>query len=92
MDLIKKIFCYISSFITSTIILIVRIYQVIFSHLLGVSCRYAPTCSEYMIESIRIHGLYGLLIGLKRIIRCNPLCGSGYDPVPKKKSSLTLKE
>ena len=50
-------------------------------------CRYTPTCSNYMIEAIEIHGtLKGLILGFKRILRCNPLGGKGYDPVPKKES------
>ena len=50
-------------------------------------CRYTPTCSNYMIEAIEVHGtLKGLILGMKRIFRCNPLGGKGYDPVPKKES------
>ena len=48
------------------------------------SCRFIPTCSNYMIEAIEIHGVcYGLFLGIKRILRCNPFSKSGYDPVPK---------
>ena len=48
------------------------------------SCRYTPTCSEYMKEAILIHGSFkGVYLGIKRIMRCNPLGGYGYDPVPK---------
>jgi putative membrane protein insertion efficiency factor len=49
------------------------------------SCRYLPTCSEYSKEAIKIHGiLKGGYLTVKRIFRCNPWGGSGYDPVPKK--------
>lgn len=49
-------------------------------------CRYVPTCSDYAKESINIYGVfYGSLLALKRIIRCNPLGGKGYDPVPMRK-------
>lgn len=48
------------------------------------SCRFIPTCSNYMIEAIEIHGVcYGMFLGIKRILRCNPFCKGGYDPVPK---------
>lgn len=49
-------------------------------------CRYIPTCSEYAKESISVYGaFYGSLLALKRILRCNPLAGKGYDPVPIRK-------
>lgn len=49
-------------------------------------CRYTPTCSEYMKIAINEYGsLKGLFLGVKRIFRCNPWSGSGYDPVPNKK-------
>ena len=50
-------------------------------------CRFTPTCSEYAIEAIRIHGsLKGLGLALWRILRCNPFTKGGYDPVPKKRN------
>jgi len=50
------------------------------------TCRYIPTCSNYMIEAIEVHGcIKGLYLGLKRILRCNPWGGHGYDPVPENK-------
>ena len=50
-----------------------------------VSCRYYPTCSNYAIEAIEMHGFFkGWYLVIRRILRCNPLCGSGYDPVPSK--------
>jgi len=71
----------------------VRLYQKYLSPLLGNNCRYTPTCSEYMIEAIRIHGpLKGLWLGFCRILRCNPFGGYGYDPVPAKKGSETETE
>jgi len=49
------------------------------------SCRFTPTCSDYAIESINRFGFFkGWFLAIKRIIRCNPFCKSGYDPVPRK--------
>ena len=68
-----------------TLIWLVRQYQKYISPLLGSNCRYTPTCSQYMIDAIRIHGpLRGLWMGFWRILRCNPFGGYGYDPVPQK--------
>ena len=68
-------------------ILLVRFYQLAISPWLGSNCRYQPTCSAYMIEALKEHGLLkGLWLGTKRIGRCHPWAGHGYDPVPKKKN------
>ena len=67
------------------LILPVRIYQWIISPWLPKTCRYHPTCSQYAIEALRVHGpITGLLLGTKRILSCNPWGGQGYDPVPPK--------
>jgi uncharacterized protein len=61
----------------------IRLYQLTLSPLIGFNCRYAPSCSGYAIEAIATHGaVRGLWLGLKRILRCHPWGGSGYDPVP----------
>lgn len=66
-------------------ILIIRFYQVAISPLIGSRCRYLPTCSAYTLEAIQEWGAAkGLWLGLKRISRCHPFGGHGYDPVPKK--------
>jgi len=63
---------------------LVRFYQLAISPWLGSNCRYSPTCSQYMLGALRTHGLIkGLYLGTKRILRCHPWGGSGYDPVPK---------
>lgn len=61
----------------------VKLYQWTLSPLLPNSCRYTPTCSQYMIEAIKKHGpIKGGWLGLKRVARCNPWGGHGHDPVP----------
>lgn len=72
-------------FVKKILILPVRFYQLAISPMFPSACRYSPTCSSYMIEAIEIHGVRGIFMGLKRIGRCHPLGGSGYDPVPQKK-------
>lgn len=63
-----------------------RAYKLTLSPLIGRQCRYLPTCSEYMAQALIAHGPWrGGLMGLRRVCRCNPLGGSGYDPVPAKK-------
>ena len=65
------------------VILPVRFYQRAVSPLLPPACRYTPTCSQYMVEAVAKHGaLKGLYLGIRRILRCHPWGGSGYDPVP----------
>ncbi len=67
------------------IIYLIKFYQITLSPLLGSNCRFQPTCSQYMIEAINLHGvLKGLSLGFKRISKCHPLGSKGYDPVPRK--------
>ncbi|HAS35254.1 MAG TPA: membrane protein insertion efficiency factor YidD [Flavobacteriales bacterium] len=73
--------------LTAPFIALVRIYQFGISPFLGANCRYHPTCSQYSVEALREHGvLKGLWLSIKRILSCHPWGGSGYDPVPPKKS------
>jgi|TARA_B110000003_G_C16384049_1_gene431707 uncharacterized protein len=66
-------------------IFLIRIYQKVISPLFPGSCRYTPTCSHYSIEAIKKFGVIkGIYLGSKRIIKCNPWGGYGYDPVPEK--------
>lgn len=62
---------------------IIRLYQLVPSRFLGGHCRFAPSCSEYGMEAVARHGaLRGGLLAARRIGRCHPWGGSGYDPVP----------
>ncbi len=64
-------------------ILFIKIYQLLISPLFPSSCRYTPTCSHYTLEALKKYGLLkGGWLGIKRISRCHPWGGSGYDPVP----------
>lgn len=67
----------------------IRIYQWVISPALPKTCRYQPSCSEYALESLRVHGpVIGLLLGTKRILSCHPWGGHGYDPVPPRGTSF----
>ena len=72
----KNIFIY-------PFLVIIRIYQTLISPLLPSTCRFSPTCSEYSKQSLKKHGLIkGSILSVKRILKCNPWGGNGYDPVP----------
>ncbi|MDB5012990.1 MAG: rane protein insertion efficiency factor YidD [Daejeonella sp.] len=74
---------FINRLIGSFFLLLIRIYQLLLSPLLGASCRFTPTCSQYGVEAIRKYGPFkGGWLTLKRIGRCNPWGGHGDDPVP----------
>jgi putative membrane protein insertion efficiency factor len=69
--------------ITFPLVVLIKIYQRMISPLLPKNCRYEPTCSAYMLQALETHGLFkGFWLGTKRILRCHPWGGSGYDPVP----------
>ncbi|MDR1682467.1 MAG: membrane protein insertion efficiency factor YidD [Candidatus Symbiothrix sp.] len=65
------------------ILLPIRFYRLCISPLFPASCRYTPTCSEYALQAIQKYGaLKGGWLALKRILRCHPWGGAGFDPVP----------
>lgn len=71
------------------LIIPVKIYQWTISPMLPGTCRYEPTCSQYAIEALRVHGpIKGLLMGTRRILSCHPWGGHGYDPVPPRGTPL----
>lgn len=73
----------IRSVLVTILILPVRFYQKFISPLTPPSCRFTPTCSQYAVEALRKHGpVKGLWLVIRRILRCHPWGGSGYDPVP----------
>ncbi len=68
------------------LIKLIELYQKFPGHIHSM-CRFTPTCSEYMKEAICEYGsIKGVWLGIKRIFRCNPFGGYGYDPVPVKKN------
>ncbi|MDE7450258.1 MAG: membrane protein insertion efficiency factor YidD [Paramuribaculum sp.] len=72
-----------ASALTALMILLIRIYQRCVSPMLGQNCRFVPTCSQYAVEALRRHGpLKGGWLTVRRILRCHPWGGSGFDPVP----------
>ncbi|BDQ03431.1 MAG: putative membrane protein insertion efficiency factor [Ignavibacterium sp.] len=83
MLMIKDILNKILKVLAFPFILLIKIYQIFISPLFPSSCRYTPTCSQYTLEALKKYGLLkGLWLGIKRISRCHPWGGSGYDPVP----------
>ena len=76
------------SIFTKILINLIKAYKFVISPMLGNSCRYLPTCSEYSIEALKTYGLIkGSLISFKRILSCHPIKilggGEGFDPVKK---------
>ncbi|WP_439330485.1 membrane protein insertion efficiency factor YidD [Nitrosomonas aestuarii] len=62
---------------------LIKFYQYCISPLLAPSCRFTPTCSQYACEALAKHGfLRGMRLSVWRIMRCNPWCKGGYEPVP----------
>ena len=76
---------------SKTLIILIKVYQLILSPILGNNCRYLPTCSEYFIDCLKEFGfIKACILGTKRILSCHPIKilggGSGFDPVEKKKN------
>ncbi len=74
---------YFKKLIGSFFLLLIKIYQYLLSPMLGASCRFTPTCSQYGVEAIQKHGPFkGGWLTLKRIGKCHPWGSHGHDPVP----------
>ena len=70
-------------FISSILLIFIQFYQHSISPFLPPACRFVPTCSQYALEAIQKYGPFkGSWLTLKRLLRCRPWGGSGYDPVP----------
>ena len=75
-----KRFLYIASL---PFIALIRLYQVLISPILGPKCRFTPSCSNYSLQAFAKYGLFkGFWLTVKRIAKCHPWGGHGYDPVP----------
>lgn len=72
--------------ISKVLIGLVKFYQKNISPLHPGCCRFTPTCSNYAVEALSVHGaIKGTALTIWRVLRCNPFCKGGYDPVPQKK-------
>jgi conserved hypothetical protein YidD len=76
---------------SNSLVVLIKLYQIILSPLLGNNCRYLPTCSQYFIDCLKEFGfLKGCFLGLKRILSCHPIKslggGEGFDPIKKRKN------
>jgi len=76
---------FFKTLVVNILLIPIRIYQLSISPILPKSCRHIPSCSNYAIEALKMHGpIKGLWLGTYRILRCNPWGTSGFDPVPPK--------
>ena len=67
-----------------TVLALIRVYKIVLSPLFAGNCRYLPGCADYMTEAITRHGVIrGGWLGTRRLCRCHPFGGHGYDPVPQ---------
>lgn len=70
------------------VMMLVQAYRVCLSPLIGPRCRFAPTCSAYALEALAVHGAWrGTMLAVRRVLRCHPWGGSGFDPVPPARGS-----
>ena len=84
---------YLNLVLAWPLILLVRIYQWFVSPLFGAPCRFHPSCSHYALEALRVHGPFrGTWLAFRRVGRCHPCGGSGYDPVPDPETGAARRE
>lgn len=80
---IKKVWNCTNKVLALVLLVPIFIYRRCISPMFPPSCRFTPTCSQYAVEAIGKHGpFYGTYLAVRRILRCHPWGGSGYDPVP----------
>ncbi|MCX7705681.1 MAG: membrane protein insertion efficiency factor YidD [bacterium] len=73
-----------TNFLIFIVIFLLKFYQIVISPIFGQTCRFYPSCSEYLINGIENFGIgKGLFLFLKRIIKCHPFHPGGYDPLPE---------
>ena len=90
---VKKIFSLLSSYLSIPVVVLIKLYQRFLSPLLGSSCRFYPTCSNYALESYQKYGLLsGSILTIKRLCKCHPFHSGGLDEVPPKDLSPKCKE
>ena len=90
---VKKIFSLLSFFLAVPVIILIKLYQRFLSPILGTSCRFYPTCSNYALESYENYGfLSGSILTIKRLCKCHPFHSGGLDEVPLKNVSPKSKE
>jgi putative membrane protein insertion efficiency factor len=79
----EKVLSLLKQILILPFIIFIRFYQWVISPALGPKCRFTPTCSQYAAEALKKHGLIkGFLLSVKRVSKCRPGGGHGYDPVP----------
>ncbi len=72
-------------------LVLIKLYQLIISPMLGPKCRFEPSCSNYAVSALKTHGLIiGSWLSIKRILKCHPFNPGGYDPVPEKHNNKHL--
>lgn len=85
LDFLKKIIKFLRKIIEYFLLFLIKMYQLFLSPFLGHNCNFRPTCSQYMFEAIKTHGIIkGIYLGIKRILKCTPNREFTYDPVPPK--------
>lgn len=83
----RAVMAYLS--LSGLMIFIVKLYQQIVSPWMPATCRFSPTCSHYAIEALKLHGaVKGSALTLWRLLRCQPFCCGGFDPVPRAESYI----
>jgi len=91
--MLKRVIDWIRWILIRILMVPVYIYKYVISPMTPASCRHIPSCSEYAIEALKIHGpIKGIYLGTRRILKCHPWGTHGYDPVPPKKELIKNKE